>query len=754
MVSETYDACRRAGILTVLSGCSLLGVPLTAEAQDSAEASNGLQEVVVTAQKREENLQTVPLSVTAIGGDTMRALHVQDLASVTGTVPNVQIQVNAGLTNAASFVIRGIGIVGNPSPYVGTEVATIVDGVVQTVNELGLVDRFDVERIEILRGPQGTLFGANTTGGAVNIVERQPTGEWGAYGQAGVGNYQSKNVSAAVNFPIIDNTLSGKVAMSNRSREGFYTNLYNGEPIGGVNTTSERGYLKWTPNDTTDVTLKVEGQQTRNGTDILLNVAYPGEIFYRPTTPFDFKLYSDVPDQHNSNSYGITLTANSLTPIGKITSITNYAKWGSRGYQDIDGIDLYGYAQIGNTTGAQFSEELRDVFHPVDSVEVLVGAFLQKWMYNSDGEAWVAFVSPDLIDETLARQHTTNVSGFSQLYWDVTDKLRLQAGVRVSHEKVHMAREDDIYIQPAGTDPKKAYGNLIGAILQPFDPANPPVQGQKDWTNFGGKVGLDYKFTDTLLGYGYYARGFKSGGFNGRITLATDLGPFNPEFVDSYELGLKSDWLNHHVRVNLAAFMNKWHDMQVDEVFFANGVQHSAIVNAAKATTKGFELETQWVVGGGLRLDGNLGYLKANYDQFTVGSGVTCPPQPQPQPVPCSSVYDGRSLPYAPKFTASVDGSYTFNLFNGDANALVQWTYNGDRWGNFTQQQSERLRANGLINANLSWSPKDGKYTVSAWGRNLADKKYLSLALDAPPIFTEGLLGNPREFGVDVKFDF
>lgn len=753
MTSKTRTCGCTAGVVSIGLVCSL-AMSAPAAAQASGSSSDALQEVVVTAQKREENLQTVPLSVTAISGSTMQALHLQDLADVTGTVPNVQIQVNAGLTNAAAFVIRGIGIVGNPSPYVGTEVATIVDGVVQTVNELGLVDRFDVQRIEVLRGPQGTLFGANTTGGAVNIITNQPTGEYGVYGQVGVGNFQSKNVSVGLNFPIIDNELSGKVAFSNRSRQGFYTNLYNGEPIGGVNTTSERGYLRWTPSDTTDVTLKVEGQQTRNGTDVLLNIAYPGELFYRPDTPFAFKLYSDVPDQHNSDSYGVTLTANSRTAIGTITSITNYAKWGSRGYQDIDGIKLYGYAQIGNTTGWQASEELRDVFHPVDSLEVLVGAFAQKWMYNSDGEAWVAFVSPDLIDETLARQHTTNVSAFSQVYWDVTDKLRLQAGIRGSHEKVQMAREDDIYIQPAGTDPRKAYGNLVGAILQPFDPLNPPVSGHKTWTNFGGKVGADYKISDAMLAYGYYARGFKSGGFNGRITLATDLGPFNPEFVDSFEIGLKTDLLEHHLRVNLAAFLNKWHDMQVDEVFFANGVQHSAIVNAAKATTKGLEFEAQWVVGGGLRLDGNLGYLKANYDNFTVGSGPTCPPRSQVQPVPCSNIYDGVTLPYSPKFTGSLDANYTFPLFAGQANAMAQWTYNGERWGNFTQAASERLRANGLINANLSWSPKESKYTLSAWGRNLADKKYLSLALDAPPIFTEGLLGNPREFGVDVRFDF
>ncbi|MGH8457460.1 MAG: TonB-dependent receptor, partial [Stenotrophobium sp.] len=310
------------------------------------------------------------------------------------------------------------------------------------------------------------------------------------------------------------------------------------------------------------------------------------------------------------------------------------------------------------------------------------------------------------------------------------------------------------YIQPAGTQPFKGFGNLVGAILQPVNPVNPPVAGEKKWTNVGGKVGLDYQFEPTIMGYGYYARGFKSGGFNGRISLASDLGPFDPEFVDSFEIGAKTDWLEHRLRVNVAAFLNKWHDMQVDEVFFNAGVQHSAIVNAAKATTKGVEVEMQLLVTRGLRLDGNVGYLRANYDNFQVGTGPTCPPQPTPQPIPCSNVYDGSSLPYSPQFTAAVDANYTFPLFEGQADALVQWTYNGERWGNFTEQTSELLRSNSLVNANLSWSPKQSKYTVSVWGRNLLDKKYLSLALDAPPIFTEGLLGNPREFGVDLKFNF
>jgi iron complex outermembrane recepter protein len=733
-------------------GCSLVGsMPILAA---DAPQSGALEEVVVTAQKREENLQTVPLSVTALSGATISALHIQDLKDVTATVPNVQIQVNAGLQNAAAFVVRGIGIVGNPSPYVGTEVGTVVDGVVQTVNELGLVDRFDVERIEVLRGPQGTLFGANTTGGVVNIVTRQPTGVFDVYGQMGVGNYQSKDVAVAVNFPLIDGELAGKFAIGNRSREGFYTNLYNGEDLGHLNSTSERAYLKWTPSDALDVTLKLEGQQTRNGTDVLLNISYPGEIFYRPTTPFAFALYSDVPDQHNSDSYGVTLTGNYRSDWGTFTSISNYAKWSSRGYQDIDGIDLYGYAQIGNTTGWQLSEELRDVIHPTANTELLIGAIATRWHYDSDGEAWVAFVSPDLIDETLAKQNTTNVSAFSQLYWSLTDRLRLQAGVRGSWDDVAMQREDDIYIQPAGTKPFKGFGNLLGAILQPVNPINPPAAGQKNWTNFGGKAGADYKISDNVMGYGYYARGFKSGGFNGRISVASDIGPFDPEKVDSFEGGVKTDWLDHRLRVNVSAFLNKWKDMQVDEVFFAGPVQHSAIVNAAKATTQGLELEGQVVVFDGFRIDATMGYLAAHYDQFTVGTGPTCPPQPAPQPTPCSSVYDGRDLPYAPKFNGSVTANYGFSVGTGHADAVLQVTHNGKRWGNFTEASSERLDKIDLVNSNLSWSPASDKWTIAFWGRNLFNKKYLSLALNAPPLFTEGLLGNPREYGVDFKFNY
>lgn len=555
-----------AGVAGVISILHSVNVGAQTQSTDRASSEGGvLAEVTVTAQKRTENLQEVPVAITALTGATMEALHVQDLKDVTATIPNVQIQVNAGLATAASFVIRGIGIVGNPSPYVGTEVGTVVDGVVQSVNELGLVDRFDVERIEVLRGPQGTLFGANTTGGVINIITRQPTGEYGVYGQVGAGNYDSRSIAAAVNFPITDE-LAGKVMVANRSREGYYTNLYNGEDIGGINSTAARAYLRWAPSETTKMTLQLDAQQTRNGTDVLLNISNPGQIFYRPDTPYDFKLYSDVPDKHDSDTYGATLTAEWDSGIGEMTSITNVAKWSSRGYQDIDGIDLYGYAQVGNTRGWQASQELRTVIRPRDDLEVLFGLYAQRWHYDSDGQAWVAFVSEQLIDVTLAEQNTNNFAAFSQLYWDLSDRMRLQVGLRASHEEVEMGRENIAFLQPAGTDPFKGYGNLVGAIRQPGDPNNPYASGKESWSNIGGKIGLDYRLNDTQMLYGYYARGFKSGGFNGRISRAEDIGPFDPEYVDSIELGVKSDMLDDRLRVNVALFYNLWQDMQVTDV--------------------------------------------------------------------------------------------------------------------------------------------------------------------------------------------
>ncbi len=748
LAAKVSGSCHQPKWLTsiVLAVGVIAVMPLASHAGTvtrKARVTGGIETVTVTADKFSENVQTVPMSVTPISGALLQKFHMQNFQSLTGTVPNVQVQVNAGLSLAASYVIRGIGIAANPSPYVGTEVGTVIDGVVQTVNELGLIDQFDVKRIEILRGPQGTLFGANTTGGVINVITRQPTGKFGAYGTVSLGNYNELDVAAAVNFPITS-TLAGKISFSHRGRDGFYTNLYNGSKIGGIDSNQMRGYLKWTPNDRFNFTLEEQIQKIRNGTDVLLNLAYPGEIFYRPNTPHNFSLYSGVPDVHNTDTESTTGTANWRSSIGEITSITNYADWKSFGYQDIGGINCQCYEQVGLDKGWQFSEELRDNVHPVRSVDLLVGTFLQEWGYSSNGQGWPQFVNPDVVSVNLAKERTENFAGFTQMYWNITDRLRLQAGLRVSWEQVRMNEAALTYLQPLGTNAYKGFGNLIGATQLPNPPNNLPATGEKSWTNMGGKVGLDYQVSDNAMVYGYYARGFKSGGFNGRVTNSADIGPYNPEFVNSYEVGLKSNWLDDHLQADFAAFYNDWTNMQVNQVLYRGTPPQasSTILNAAAATTDGIEFEGEWIPTHGLTLSGSVGYLHAVYDKFLSGTGAG------------AINYSGRNLVYSPMWNASVSADYRFYMFKGSMDAALQYVYDGKRWGNYTDAPSERLNAYNILNANVSWGPRHGHWSIALWARNLTDTRYLTLALDAPPLFTEGLLGAPRQFGMDFNFKF
>jgi iron complex outermembrane receptor protein len=562
--------------------------------------------------------------------------------------------------------------------------------------------------------------------------------------------------SVAVNFPIIEGVLAGKVAFSHRGRDGFYTNLYDGEDISHINSSRLRGYLLWTPSDDLRVTLVSELQRIRNGTDVLHPLSYPGQVFYRPNTPVDFDVYIDVPDQNHVNASSHTLTADWNTGIGQVTSITNYSKWNRHAFQDVDGINCFCFASFSRDYGWQMSQELRNVFHPTDNLEILVGGFAQAWAYASNNISVTAFASPTSFGRTRINQRTENLAAFTQAYWDVTDRLRVQGGLRVSYETVRLYRANIAYTRPAGTSPTLGFGNLVGAIQLPLSTVNFPSQGRESWTNLGGKIGVDYKVSDDIMTYGYYARGFKSGGFNGRVTQAQDIGPYDPEFVDSFEVGVKSDWLDNRLRLNVAAFLNKWEDMQVTQSVYRGDppVAASVILNAGKSTTKGVEFEGEFVPIEGLRINASLGYLKAVYDEFRSGTGPTCPPLPAPQPAQCSVDYSGRPLMYSPKWNGSLGATYTFPLAGGEASASAQYTYTAKKWGNYTQSPSERLPSVSLVNAAVSWSPANANWSISAWGRNLFDKRYVAMALDVPPLFTEGVLGNPRQFGIDFDFKF
>jgi iron complex outermembrane receptor protein len=717
-------------------------------------AVGGIEKVIVTAEKQEADVQTVPLTVTPISGATIERLHIESLSALDGSVPNLQVTVNSGVSLAAGVVIRGIGEVNNPTAYAGKEVAIVVDGVEQSTNQFGLTNQFDVERIEVLAGPQGTLFGANTTGGVINIVTRQPTGEFGVSGIASMGNYNTRNAQVAVDFPIIDDVLSGKVSVSHVGRDGFYTNLYNGQNLGALDSNTYRGYLRWTPVSNLDITLKSEVQSVNIENTYLQNLSTPGAVFYRPDTALNFTIYDNIPGGNILRSQSHTLTTNWNSSVGEVTAITNYQRYHSTGNLDVGGIDCYCLDQFGRNEGWQASQEIRDVFHPLPSINMLVGVFAQTWQDKGNGVSVVPFASPNLVTVGLTNQRNWSASLFTQNYWNVTDRLRLQAGLRLSWDSVSLSEAALSYDQPNGTNVLLLRRNLVGATLLPYAPGNPPNSGTKSWTNWGGKFGADYQVTDEMMVYGFYARGFKSGGFNGRVTRAEDIGPFNPENVNSFEAGVKSQWLDNRLQFNASLFLNKWTNMQVQQSDYNGPTIASVILNAGKATTEGVEIQAQAAPFDGFLLVGNLGYLQSRYDQFFSTTNPPCPPLPLLQPPGCAISYAGRALPYAPNWTAAITGTYDFDVAGGDASVQLQYTYTSGKWGNYTQAPTERLPSVGLINANISWGPRDSHWSIALWGRNLADKTYVATALDVPPLFTEGTLGNPRTWGADLKFNF
>lgn len=734
-----------AGGLSLIA-LSWAGAALAQDAQAQESAPVGLGEIIVTAQKRAENLQTVPISVSAVTGEALAEQQITNVAAMANSVPNVQINTFSNSPDSAVFTIRGVGV-NDADPYVGTTVSVVVDGVVVGVNSAALLSLFDIERVEILRGPQGTLFGANTTGGVINVVTKQPTGEFGGEAQVVYGNYNRLNVNAALNFPISD-SLAGKISVLHSGHDGFFRNQVDGRRLGSTDMTSLRAYLKFDNGGIYDATLIGEYTRGRNGSQTAVSFADPTSVLYRPgygteqgKPRFERGHSAGLPDQNNRDTYSITLTQNIESGIGDIVSITNYREYEQDLYSDDDSTpaDLLHTRRM--TDHYQVSQELRNTIDINDNVQLLVGAFgfLQEYDLIQLGTLNGFF--PGLGQPQTQWQKNWSASIFSQMYVDLSDQLRLQAGVRYSHEKTKARSTTAQSFNPSG------HATLDYQVVAPGTLV--AAEGSKSWDDIGYKIGLDYQATDEVMLYGYHARGFKSGGFTGRIVFAEDIGPFDPEHLDSFEIGLKSDLLDRRLRINLAAFYNFYKNMQVVQNFtFATGENSATIRNAGKAKTRGVELEVVTMPIEGLTLSASGAFLDAKYDRYDTltqdpnGTGL----------IPVS--YAGNRLMNAPKWTASASLSYEFDLGPGMTTFFVQNNYTSPKYTNYTNFEQEKTEHINLVNATLSWSPNSERWTFGLWGRNLFNEKYFAQKLYIPGTLALAGMGAPREYGIDFRYNW
>jgi iron complex outermembrane receptor protein len=746
--------------------------PTPADAVDKS-AEGGLQDIVVTAQKRVENIQDVPIAITAISGEAVSNLHANSLQGLYGAVPSVQLNNYVNTPAVAAFYIRGMGIL-EADPYAGTTVSIVVDQVPQYFSMGALLDTYDLERVEILRGPQGTLFGANTTGGVVNVTTRQPTGEFGGKVEATYGAWHRFDFLAAVDFPLIPDVLAGKLVYNHTQRDGWVTNVVDGSSMGDRNHNDFRGYLKLTPGGAFDATLSGEYVRGRDGSPVQINGGVPGEALFRPagTVYPNSKLpmyqspcftllvpckapnkyygaNNSVRDYSNLDTYSGTLIMNLRdTPIGDITSVTGYKHIHLKEETDQDGTPEFLLDTQRTSTLWQFSQELRSAADITDWFNVIYGVFYLKTDFRHLQSSLLAFAIPGVRQDNPQHQSNYSVSGFAQGYANVTDKLRLQAGIRYTYE--HTAMHTGTQRYAVGPGPGQWPDVIAGTFID--DAGSFLVSGSKTWKNVGWKLGADYHIDDDRLLYAYWARGFKSGGFVGRLGIPQDIGPYDPEKVDTYEVGVKADWLDRRLRTNLTAFYTNYRDMQLSQQYITSVpgndyVQGNTILNVASAHIKGIEFDGSAVPFKGLTLTASATYLDAKYKKFPFLAIDGLHPQ--------GFFIDlaGYRLQNSPKWASSIGFNYQFGIGPGRASAGMTYNYTAQK---FLTSQTDAPRSviqpTHLVNANLDWTPDNGNWSIGVWGTNIFDNRYLANVYDFPGLFSFVSYAAPREYGATAKF--
>ncbi len=752
------------------------------------ETSFGLEEIVVTAQKRAESLQETPISITAFTAASMERMNITNIQQIGNFTPNLTFDFTSpisGASNAASIFIRGVG----QSDFALTTeagVGTYVDGIYMSRSVGGVLDVLDIERIEVLRGPQGTLFGRNTIGGAVNITSQQPNSEFGGFAEATIGNHGRLHLRSSVNLPISD-TLFFRVSASSKDRNGYVRGLFapgvTAFPDGGSSINSQtdfgnenraamRASLLWeaAPNFTVTVSADYTRIRENNAASILRGVTGGGDPAYGPATFFynlfqapgvtipgfsnaeysaanwvtgDLKsTYATGPNGSSIDAWGTSLVLEwEASDYLTIKSLTAYRK--SDGYfnRDADGspIDLthtlnYDYQH------KQFSQELQFIGNFADNrVKYAAGLYYFKEKGHDpivvDLPASFATIYIDQADID-----NSSIAGYAQATFAVTDAVGVTGGIRYTEDKKKFFTDQYLI---TGTQSMAIFGAPPGFVV-PLVPRN-SAESEK-FTNWSPRLSLDVKVTDDLLTYASFSKGFKSGGFNMRyVQPRPEVLSFDPEKLTSYEVGFKWEGFDRRLRINGAAFYMDYTNIQVT-TFESLGAPITD--NAGKARIKGLELEISALPVENLQITGGLGYLDAQYKEINLPSGNFA--------VPEQLITLNSKLANAPKWQATAAIDYTVPLGTaGDLEFHIDWAYSGDIFNDAQNSIFLFQKSYHLLNAGIGYVAPDDRWRLRVFVDNLTDKRYIVSGDSNYGLgFHEANYNRPREFGASLRVNF
>ncbi|WP_449328099.1 TonB-dependent receptor [Sphingopyxis sp. 550A] len=709
----------------------------TAPAEQSAGSADQVAEIIVTAQRREQNLQDVPASVTAFDSASLEAQSVLNLTDLNSKVPNVVLAPVGAYPYASAFFIRGLGFADVEStfePSVGVE----MNGVYLARNSGALQDFFDIESVEILRGPQGTLYGRNTIGGVVSVRTKRPGDTFAGEGQLTFGDRGRVEARAALETPLGDN-LAVRASMLYKTYNGYNYNATTGEKVGDNEVWSGRLTLVARPSDNLEATLVADFDRERGSGAAFRNASLPGDVYYNfspdtgtptpavpagnsdPTDPYT--IYSDTPLFADLDTWGLAFSLDWAVGGAKITAVTGYREFKDRVQSDYDASALPFFSALRDQKHEQFSQEIRIASDGKSRLDYVLGAFFMHQSYDITN-AQSGLIYGGATVPQIASQSNTAWAGFGQLDFHATDALTLTAGGRYSYERKRFTNQPLFY---------------------------PTSMTYRDnWDNFSPKLGISYQVDPDVLAYVTWSKGFRSGGFNGRAASFTSAGPYDAETVSSFEGGLKTELFDRRVRFNIAAFSSTYTDMQVGtQGLTSGGVYESIVTNAGKGRIDGVESELQWVLGGGFSINANAAYLNARFkENFTdlTSDGVDNPT-------------DNSDLPfaYAPKWSGSLGLFYDADVGIGKLNGSVNAVYMDDLYtsgGAANRTSDVQLRpSNVLVDATLGLQSEQG-WRIGVWVKNAFDKTVINNTFGLGPLGFLRIYSPPRTFGVDLGYKF
>ncbi|QEH79216.1 TonB-dependent receptor [Sphingomonas sp. C8-2] len=713
------------------SAAVALPLLLNAAAASAQQAGSGddmgLDEIVVTAQKRSQNLQEVPIALVAASGDALVSSGISSTQQLNTLAPGLNVRTTAGSFQPS---IRGIGTSSN---VVENPVALYIDGVYYPQQREGVRDLNDVEQIAVLKGPQGTLFGRNATGGVIQITTKKPRHEF--EGQAGVqiDNYATVKGDVYMTGGLSDTLAASLSAQYATQGDGWGKNLTTGRDTFKIeHQFAARGKLLFEPGPNTDVTLIGDYSDWRQLTNSFQ--PYPGTSYSIPGIGPLGSVYDTYASREGFVAFkggGLSLTIDHDLDFAKFSSISAWRKGKSSFLFDNTNVPQPLFlVETPDGPNESFSQEVQ-LIGSGDRLNWVAGLFYFHSSYGARPirRIFSGVLAPlptsTAVSSTSGEEVAESIAPFGQIDWKFLPRTTLTLGARYTYEKRRIDSATTLTL-------------VNGAIVAP--------PGRKESSSIEKptfRVAISHEITDDVLGYLSFNTGIKSGGYN---VINPANAAYQPEKLTAYEAGLKTELLDRRLRLNMAGFYYDYTNLQV--IQFSGGIQ--AIVNGAKAELYGFDVDFEAQLGGGFHATGGFEYLHSKFKDFP--NAVFSTPRPGGGAILSSANAAGNRLPLAQKLTATGSLDYHSDLAKGEVDLNLTANYNGAYY--FEPDNFLRQGAYVMLNASAKWTAPSGRFSLMVWGRNLLNEHVITQAPTQSFGYVATYGSPPRTYGVTARVNF